>query len=139
MSFNKSDFIFSKGQPKDNSDPGFTLKGHVLRWVSGGVEARRAPRFWQPLKLSHIPKELHQEFQTKMRSMIDGDTIRRRDLVLAFAKEDLVKERRKDIFEQQKANEAVFRGNALIAGNDHVRTMKDTSLTTERVSADQFS
>lgn len=139
MSFNKSDFIFSKGQPKDNSDPGFSLRGHVLRWVSGGVEARRAPRFWQPLKLSHVPKEIQSEFQTKLRSMIDGDTIRRRDLVLAFAKEDLVKERRNDIRDQQQANEAIFRGNQRIAGNDNVRTMPDTSLKTERVSADQFS
>ena len=138
MSFNKSDFIFSDKPPRDNSDPGFTLKGHTLRWLSGGVEARRAPRFWQPLKMSNIPKELQAKFKEKLRSLVDGDTIRRRDLVLSFAPDELVQERRKDLRDQQRANEAIFRGQQRVGGSDTMHTTKDTGVKTERMSAEQF-
>lgn len=39
----EGDFQFFD-KPRDSSCPGFTLNGYTLRWVSGGVEARRAGR-----------------------------------------------------------------------------------------------
>lgn len=95
----------------DNSDPGFAVKGHKLRWISGGVEARRAGRMWQPLKASMLPEKIVGKMRESNPTWFtQGDTIRKKDLTLSFAPLALVEERRRTLKENQNANEAVFRG-----------------------------
>lgn len=137
MSITKSDVTFHR--PTDNTDPGFAVRGKTLRWVSGGVEARRAPRFWKPLKISTFTKDLQDKVRERVGSLVDGDTIRRRDLILSFAPNELVADRKKDLREQQRANEAVFRPNAGVAGNDAMRTTKDTGIKNEVVTSGNFN
>ncbi len=136
MSFKKSDITFHRSV--DNSDPGFAVKGHTLRWVSGGVEARRAPRMWKPVKVSGLDKDVVAKLEVNLGNMIDGDRIRRRDLILHFAPEKEVAERRKRVDEDRKLNEEVFKANSGSQEHGAIRTTKDTGMTRERVSSGDF-
>jgi hypothetical protein len=137
MSITTADVTFHR--PTDNTDPGFKIKGQVLRWVSGGVESRRAPRFWSPIRMSKLPKELQTKIKTKVGSLIDGDTIRRRDLILSCAPVDVVSERSAELKDQQRANESVFRANSGIAGSGAARTTGDTGLRNEKMTSENFN
>lgn len=124
----------------DNSDPGFALRGMKLRWISGAVESRRAGRFWQPLKASMLPvKALAKLRESNPSWFTTGDTIKKRgDLTLAFAPIEVVEARRRELRQNQHANEAVFRGQVNL-GN-HVKTEKDNQSVIERVEAsEQFA
>lgn len=107
--FTKSDVSFHPA-PVGNNDPGFAIKGHKLRWLSSDVEARRAGRIWQPLKLSQLSKDLQDKFKDTNPTWIDGDTIRRRKMVLSIAPLHLVEERQKQLKLDQGYNEAILSG-----------------------------
>lgn len=122
--------------PADTTDPGFAIKGVKLRWISGAVEARRAGRMWQPLKLSMLPKKIVDRLKESNGSWFasGGDTIRKRgDLTLSFAPLDLVEARRRELRKQQNANEAVFRGAASSTGVK--ADLKETGMELETVRA----
>ncbi len=123
----------------DNSDPGFAIKGVKLRWVSGQVESRRAGRIWVPLKVSMLPDKTVARMKEHNPSWFStGDTIRRKDLTLAYAPLELVEARQRELHKQQRANESVFRAGQDL-GNT-VKTDKDTGMAVERASAaEQFS
>lgn len=123
----------------DNSDPGFAVKGFKLRWISGGVEARRAGRMWQPLKVSMLPDKALAKMRESNPSWFSmGDTIRKKDLTLSFAPVHLVEERRRMLKANQNANEAVFRGKVDL-GNG-ISTESDNRVTTERAEpSEQFA
>lgn len=123
----------------DNSDPGFAVKGFKLRWVSGQVEARRAGRMWQPLKASMLPERVVTKIKESNPGWFStGDTIRKKDLTLSFAPNELVEERRKSLREQQNANEAVFRGKTSVGNGAY--TEADNRVTIERGEpSEQFS
>lgn len=131
MKFNKSDVSIHRSV--DQSDPGFMLKGHKLRWVSAHVETRRAGRPWQPLKLSMLPENIVKHLEAHQRAWLgDGDTIRKKDLTLAFAPLAEVEALQANRREIQNANEAIFRGKArhrggsvTSTGSSHKETVKD--------------
>lgn len=120
----------------DNSDPGFALKGHKLRWLSGAVEARRAGRIWTTLKVSMLPEPVLKKIrETQPGWLSTGDTIRKRDLVLAFAPLELVEERRRELRKQQNDNEAVFRGK--VSMGNGIETEATNRMEIERVEASE--
>lgn len=122
MKFKDTDV--SVHQSRDNTDPGFALKGFKLRWLSGAVEARRAGRIWTPLKVSMLPDRVLNHLKDKQPAWLStGDTIRRRDLTLAFAPQKLADDRRRELLKQQHANEAVLRGKVSLG--HEITTEKD--------------
>ncbi len=123
----------------DGTDPGFAIKGFKLRWLSGEVESRRAGRIWVPLKVSMLPEKTVARMREQTASWFStGDTIRRKDLTLAFAPVEQVEARRRELFQQQRANESVFRPG-IAAGGGHAKTDTDTGITQERADpAQQF-
>lgn len=127
--------------PVDTSDPGFAIKGVKLRWISGAVEARRAGRIWQPLKISMLPKKVLDTLKASNGSWFatGGDTIRKRgDLTLSFAPLEQVEARKRELRKQQNANEAVFKGS--VGRNDQVQTdLKNTGVGTEVVRGEASS
>lgn len=138
LSFKETDFTTHRAL--DNTDPGFYIKGHKLRWVSPGVESRRAGRMWVPLKISALPKKIVDSLKEHNASwMSHGDTIRRRDLILSVAPLQEVNKKVSENKSQQKTNEAVFRGKAKVAGNSAIETTKDTSIRDERLGGDADS
>jgi hypothetical protein len=135
MSFKDSDIQTHK--PTDDTDPGFTLKGHKLRWVSGAVESRRSGRAWVPLKVSALPKEIVKKLQDSNPSWFrEGDTIRRGDTVLNYAPIKEIEAKVRADKDQQKTNEGVFRGKAKVSGSDHIKTTDDTSIGHEVIPAE---
>ena len=130
MKFNKSDVTLHRAV--DNSDPGFALKGFKLRWISSGVEVRRAGRIWQALKVSMLPENVVAEMKKVNPRWVEGeDTIRKRDQTLAFAPMAEVEKRRRENKEAQDANEAIFAGKRNIAGG---RVQSEGSSSRERIS-----
>ena len=106
-----SDSQLSFHRPVDGTDPGFMIKGYKLRWLSGGVEVRRAGRIWVPLKLSDLPAKALEKLKDYQGSWFSGgDTVRRKDLTLAYAPLEQVEQRRRELREGQNLNEGVFRG-----------------------------
>ncbi len=122
----------------DGTDPGFAIKGIKLRWISGQVEGRRAGRIWVPLKVSMLPEKTVARLRDQNGSWFStGDTIRRKDLTLAFATIESAEARTRELKQQQHANEAVFRGQVDL-GNG-VKTEKENQVTRERAEgSEQF-
>lgn len=115
----------------DTSDPGFALKGYKLRWISSGVEVRRAGRIWQPLKLSMLPEAVVTKLKEINPRWMESDTIRKRDQVLAFAPLAEVEERARQLKDAQNANEAIFGGKRKLAGG---RVTSEGSSQRERIT-----
>jgi len=126
-SFTKSEV--SVHRAVDNTDPGFALKGFKLRWMSNIVAVRRGVRIWRTLKISQLPKDVVTELKSINPAWEDGDTIRRRDLTLAYASLEDVKSVREENKDSQNANEAIFRGKA-----SHSNSVTSTGSTTLEVT-----
>ena len=79
---------FQKHRPADRSDPGFTLPGKKLRWISGKVQENNGDRPWVVLRKGHMPKDLIEHIEKfNPDAFLTGETIRRGDLVLGFCSE----------------------------------------------------
>lgn len=83
-------------RPKDSLDVGFRVPGMQLRWVADRQTEDRFGRPWKTLRESDLPKELADEL--KRRGLFSkGDTIRKAELVLAFASEEETVQLRKEL------------------------------------------
>jgi hypothetical protein len=131
----KSEVTFHK--PVDTVDPGFAIKGHKLRWCNGKVESRRAGRIWSTIKISQFSKDIQDKILEINPRWVEGDTIRRRGDVLTMAPIKLVEEKRAEIKDAQRANEAIFRGGASAGGE--IKSTGDSSMRDERVRNDSDS
>jgi len=77
---------YTLNTPLDNSDPGFTLPGKKLRWLSGKVAENSPARPWVILRKDKLEKGLIEHIEKYNPSAFShGDTIRRGELVLAYA------------------------------------------------------
>lgn len=104
------DMNFIKHKPVDRSDPGFTIPGQKLRWVSGSVAENNPGRPWAVLRKSKMPKELVEHLKdVNPFAFQDGDTIRRGDLVLAYAPIEHANEFRKEILERAQEQEMLVK------------------------------
>jgi hypothetical protein len=102
---------FTEHKPVDNRDPGFALPGYQLRWLSSGVHERRPERVWSPITLAMLPDELLKRLKAKHPFWFrdsQGDTIRRRGDVLAFAPIEEAAEVRKENRQKAQDNMSIF-------------------------------
>lgn len=69
---------------------------------------------WSILKVSKIPEKVRARIKDKIPRWCndDSDTIRKRDLTLAYAPNSEVQERKRDIRREQELNEGIFRGKS---------------------------
>lgn len=92
---------FKTHRPLDPSDPGFTIPGYKLRWISGRVRENSSTGYlWETIKKSDLDKKLVEHIERHYPGTFSsGDTIRRGsgELVLAYAKNDSVKEHRAEL------------------------------------------
>jgi len=138
MKFNLSDVTTHASV--DQSDPGFALKGHKLRWISGHVESRRAGRIWQVLKGSMLPDKIMTQVKGRNPSWFrDGDAIRKGDLTLAFAPMAEVEAKRATNKDQQSSNEAVFRKGQRLRGQAVTDDSSMRTVTQKAGGAGEFS
>lgn len=105
-----ADVKFLKHKPVDRSDPGFTIPGHKIRWISGSVAENNPGRPWVVIRKSKLDKELVEHLKDHNPfAFQEGDTIRRGDLVLAYAPNDMAEELRNEIRQKAAEQEALVR------------------------------
>lgn len=98
---------FVKNRPVDKSDPGFTIPGKTLRWVSARVSENNPGRPWVILRKSVLTKELITHLEgINPNAFALGDTIRKGDLVLAVATKEAHKLHRKELDEKARGRES---------------------------------
>lgn len=93
--------IFKTHRPTDSSDPGFTIPGAKLRWISGRVRERSdSSGLWIPLRKSAMPKELVTHIDNHYPGAFsEGDTIRRGsgELILAYSSVEAANKHRAEL------------------------------------------
>lgn len=96
-------FEVTRHRPTDTLDPGFAIKGHKLRWIHGFKAEGPEMSIWKVLKKDELQPEQLKSLQQQIPGLFSGgNTIRKRDLVLAYAPMDSVKEVRAEV---DKANQ----------------------------------
>lgn len=81
--------VFNKHRPVDSSDPGFTIPGNKLRWLSSRVSENNPGRPWVVIRKSDCPKELIEHIaRHNPGAFAHGDTYRRGDLVLGYTNDE---------------------------------------------------
>lgn len=94
----KTGLKFKFHRPKDSLDVGFTIEGHTLKWVHSRQTEDKFGRPWIILRKSAVGDRVLEEFKRNYLDIFSGgDTIRRGDLVLAFAPKDRINEQRKEL------------------------------------------
>lgn len=99
----KSGTKFSKHRPKDPLDPGFSLTGYKLKWMSPHKTEDRAGGIWETLHLTNVPEEL-KKVMKQNNLFAKGDTIRNNELVLGVCSEDVhaeMRQEKKSLAEEQ--------------------------------------
>lgn len=110
---------FNKHRPVDRTDPGFTIPGVKLRWISGKVSENNPGRPWVVIKKGDCPKELLEHLERhNPHAFANGDAFRRGDLVLAFTDEEGHKLLKREIEEARKAQEELVKRPPSIMGRD---------------------
>lgn len=123
---------FKVHRPVDPSDPGFTVPGVRFRWNSGRVRERSdSTGIWSLVRKNNLPKDLVEHIQNRYPGAFrEGDTIRRGDseLVLAYAKTEVVQEHRKylDSLSKDQASRA-----KIMPRQEHIPGGKDFAKITD--------
>ncbi len=106
---------FQTHRSKDSSDPGFSIPGAKLRWISGKVrELSSSSGIWTPLRKSELPKELVKMLTDRIPGVFsEGDTIRRGngELTLAYASNEAVAKHK--VFLQAASKEQASRAKIM--------------------------
>lgn len=108
----KAGMTFVRHVPRDPSDPGFTIPGYQLRWVSGRVNESNPGRAWIPLKKSQMPADFVKFSEDRMHDgNKEGDTIRRGggELVLCYASDEDASDVKAQIAQKARGQEQVLR------------------------------
>lgn len=111
---------FKTHRPLDPTDPGFSIPGVKLRWISGRVrETASTSSIWETFRKSKLPKDLVDHIQRHYPgAFAEGDTIRRGsgELVLAYCSDEMAKQHKK--FLEMAASEQAQRARILPAQKD---------------------
>lgn len=97
---------YKRHRPADRSDPGFTIPGKKLRWVSATVSENNPGRIWAVIRRQDLPKDLVSHIVVhNPNAFSQGETIRRGDLVLAYASHEAASELRSEKVELAQEQE----------------------------------
>lgn len=131
---NKKGLKFNKHRPKDPLDPGFSISGLRLKWMSPQKTEDRAGGIWEILRPDTLPIEVLTEMK-KNNLFASGDTIRNKELVLGFCTEEVHQEMRKE--KQQLADDQLRRIKAL-PHNATGMKIEEATVTHGRTAEDAF-
>lgn len=93
-------------RPIDPSDPGFTIPGYTLRWLSGKIVENNPGRPWVVLKREDFPpKALEQLHKVIPGAFLNGETVRKHDVVLAACPSDIAARLKQDARERAMEQE----------------------------------
>lgn len=132
----KGSLKFIAYRPTDKLDPGFKIVGHKLRWIAATQTEDKMGRIWRVLRKSDLPQEALKQLSDANRDFFGaGDTIRNRELVLAYASEEAVLLERNAINEASRRQLGVVTSKAVPGGGKHMR-VEESELT--KVSTAEF-
>lgn len=118
----KGDLKFIKHRPTDKTDPGFRILGWKLRWISMGSTESKDGRFWRVLRKTEIPTDILKDMIAANPDLFGQDsTIRNRELVLAYAPEDVVAAHRKEIEAAAKQQMSLVTSKSAPGGGRHIK------------------
>lgn len=130
---------FNKHKPIDRTDPGFTIPGVKLRWVSGKVSENSPGRPWVVITKSDCPKELLEHLSRHNPSAFaNGDVYRRGDLCLAYTTEEAHKLLKREIAELRTDQEELVKRAPSIMGRDGKNRASIEVNETKDVTADMI-
>jgi hypothetical protein len=132
----KGQFKFITHRPKDKLDPGFRIVGMKLRWIAATQTEDRMGRIWRVLRKEDLPPEVLKQMKDGNRDMFGQDnTIRSRELTLAYATEEAVAEERRLVDQASRAQMAQVTSKTAPGGNKHMK-VEEAELT--QVSGSEF-
>jgi hypothetical protein len=116
----KGGLKFVSHRPTDKTDPGFRIVGHKLRWVAANATEDKMGRFWRVIRKHELPEDFLKAMKEANREMFGQDsTIRNRELVLAYAPDEVVGQAREEL--RQAAKSQLSRVTSRAAPNKHMR------------------
>lgn len=132
----KGSLKFITHRPTDRLDPGFKIVGHKLRWIASSQTEDKMGRMWRVLRKSELPAETLKAMQEANRDMFGrDDTIRNKELVLAFASEEAVNVERQMLQDNARRQVSAVTSKSVPGGNRHIR-VDEAEVT--RVSGSEF-
>jgi hypothetical protein len=132
----KGQMKFLTHRPKDKLDPGFRIVGMKLRWIAATQTEDRMGRIWRVLRKEEMPPEILKQMRDGNRDMFGQDnTIRSRELILAYATEEAVAEERRMNEALAKSQMAQVTSKSAPGGNKHVK-VQEAELS--QVSSSEF-
>lgn len=132
----KGGLRFQATKPLDKSDPGFRILGHKLHWVAAHQTENRMDGLWRIIKKDELPAEFLAAMKQSNRDMFGSDnTIRNKELVLAYASQDAVDERNAEARLAANHQMNLVTSKAVPGGNKHMR-VDEAELT--KVSSAEF-
>lgn len=132
----KGSLKFIPHRPKDKLDPGFTIVGHKIRWLASTQTEDKMGRIWRILRKSDLPAETLRAMQEMNREVFGrDDTIRNKELVLAYASNDAVELEREMLREAAQRQMSLVTSRAIPGGNKHMR-VEEAEVT--KVSGSEF-
>lgn len=132
----KGNLKFVTHRPKDALDPGFRILGAKLRWIAATQTEDKMGRIWQVLRKDQVPKELLEQMRKSGREIFGSDnTIRKRELVLAWADEAAVAEERAMLDRAARSQLSQVTSKSVPGGNRHMK-VEEAEMT--KVSGSEF-
>lgn len=129
---------FISYRPQDKLDPGFRIVGHKLRWIASTQTEDKMGRIWRVLRKTEMHPDTIKAMQEANRDMFGrDDTIRNRELVLAYAPESAVNEERKLLDEASRRQLGLITSKSVPGGNKHIRV--DEAEVTKVSGSDYFN
>lgn len=127
---------FQTHRPIDPTDPGFSIPGVKMRWISGRVRERSpSSQIWMPLRKDKLPPKLVEHIENCFpNAFSDGNTIRRGsgELILAYAPVDRVSEHRTYLDSLSKEQTSKVR---IMPKQEHIGTKDYAKITDYEESA----
>lgn len=107
---NRFNIRLSKRPTADPLDHGLESDEIGFRWISARREEDRLGRIWQPLRKEHLTDEAQNAVKKRMYDVWEsGNSIRRGDLVLAFAPKEMIAKLKEDNRQRAQQQEALVR------------------------------
>lgn len=129
---------FIAAKPIDKSDPGFKILGHKLRWLSSGAQEDKMGRIWKVLRKTDLPPAVLQQLKDMNRADMFGrdDTIRNRELVLAYAPDEVVAISKLELKEAADRQRSLITSKAVPGGGGKHMRVEEAEMS--KVSSEEF-
>lgn len=120
---------------RDPTEVGFEIPGHKLRWIAARKQEDKWGRIWQALRKEQLSEEAIRSLEAYNPSTFaTGNVIRRGDMILAYASNELVEALRTQIDHDSKSRKSQIYNVPGVSKN--VRILKNETSMSKTTAAD---